>query len=116
MLDNRCKNIIFETPFSIEITFTGITRERSAEVAAEFLHGQIERGSNCSVTVPSGRKWHFVYNESVIPLKKVQGSLIKASDDYRVEMLSPMFTHYVDVSSCNELLDMLKKAGAFFST
>ena len=113
MFNDPCKNMMFDTPFSLEFAFTGITRERAAEVAAEFLHGQIKRGSNCSVTVPGGRKWHFVYNESVTPLKEVQGCIVNASNDYRVEMLSPVFTHFADVSCCNELATMLKKAGAF---
>lgn len=45
--------------FGIEIEFTGITREKAAEVAARFLNGTYEEGGTYydtkKVTAPDGR-------------------------------------------------------------
>lgn len=104
MLNNR---------FGIEIEFTGITRERAAEVAVEVLGGRISGGRNYSVTVPDGRVWQFVYDGSVTPLKKIRGRVTGASDEYKVELVSPILTYREDINTLQELVRRLRKAGAF---
>ena len=104
---------MFNNRFGIEIEFTGITRERAAEVALEVIGGRISYGSNCSVIAPDGRKWQFVYDGSVTPRKKVRGRITSASDDYRVEFVSPILTYREDINVLQELVRKLRKAGAF---
>jgi hypothetical protein len=55
--------------FGIEIEFTGITRERAARVAAEFLQGIYSEGGTYydtkKVKTSDGRVWKFMYDGSI---------------------------------------------------
>lgn len=104
---------MFNHRFGIEIEFTGITRERAAEVALELIGGRISYGSNCSVTAPDGRVWDFVRDGSVTPLKKERGKIVAADDNHRVELVSPILTYREDINTLQELVRRLRKAGAF---
>ena len=108
-LKGRC--VMFNHRFGIEIEFTGITRERAAAVAAEFLGGTIVNYS--SVTAPDGRVWKFVCDGSIKPKRKIRGSIIDANEDYSVELVSPILSYREDIDSLQELVRKLRKAGAF---
>jgi len=104
---------MFTVNFGIEVEFSGITRERAAQVAAEFLGGRV---SGTNVTAPDGRVWRFVYDSSVKARKKVGGRIVALSDDYddyKVELVSPILNYREDIDTLQELVRRLRKAGAF---
>ena len=85
------------TKFGIEIEFTGITRKKAAETAAEFLGGRTEHTGTYydvyTVIAPDGRKWKFMSDGSIRCQRKEQGRKIGASDEYSVELVSPILTY-----------------------
>ena len=103
--------------FGFELEFTGITRERAAEIAAEVLGGRSEFSGGSynaySVTAPDGRVWNFVSDASINPLRRVCGRTVAANYDYRVEMVSPILTYREDIDVLQELVRAFRKAGAF---
>ena len=101
---------MFTRKFGIEIEFTGITRDRAAKVAAEYLGGRV---SGTNVIAPDGRVWKFVYDGSITCRKKVRGHIIYADGDYSVELVSPILTYREDIDTLQELVRRLRKAGAF---
>ena len=103
--------------FGIEIEFTGITRSRAAEVAAEFLNGRIE---NCSdhydtkkVHTPDGQTWKIMSDASIRREVRLNGRKISAEREYSVELVSPILTYREDIETLQELVRKLRKAGAF---
>ena len=101
---------MFNNRFGIEVEFTGITRYRAAQVAHEFLGGRVDGES---VTAPDGRVWKFVYDGSVVPMKKEGRRKVRAGSDYMVEMVSPILTYREDMETLQELIRRLRGAGAF---
>ena len=74
---------MFQHRFGIEIEFTGITRTKAAQVAAEYLGGTV---SDCGdyydtkkVTAPDGRTWKFMFDSSIKAQKTVNGRTTEAS-------------------------------------
>jgi hypothetical protein len=108
---------VFTNRFGIEVEFTGITREQAAEVAAKHLDGTAHYAGGgygtWEVTATDSRVWQFVYDSSVSPLKKVNGRIAGASDEYRVELVSPILTYYEDINTLQSLIRKLRGAGAF---
>jgi len=102
---------MFDNRFGVEIEFTGITRERAAAVAAEFLGGAVRYDN--MVTAPDGRVWKFVFDGSVNPMRKAGGRVVSATDDYKVELVSPILSYREDIDTLQELVRRLRKAGAF---
>jgi hypothetical protein len=96
--------------FGIEIELTGLTREKAAEVAAEYF------GTTASydgtyyrvwvATDPQGRKWKFMSDSSIQIESKRQGQEAEA-----VELVSPI-CDYEDIPTVQELVRKLRGAGA----
>jgi hypothetical protein len=103
--------------FGIEIEFTGITREKAAKVAAEFLQGRYIEGGTYydtkKVEARDGRTWKFMYDGSIRCKKKSQGRITSAGREYSVELVSPILTYEEDIATLQELVRRLRKAGAF---
>ena len=95
--------------FGIEIEFTGITRQKAAEVAAEVLGGTTRNEGGAysawSVTAPDGRKWKFVSDGS-IRVESRRGRRAEA-----VELVSPILTYAGDMDTLQKLARALRKAG-----
>lgn len=106
--------------FGIEIEFTGITREKAARVAAEFLQGNYSEGGTYydtkKVKAPDGRVWKFMYDGSINCQRKEGGRKVAAGRDYSVELISPILTYQEDIETLQELVRKLRKAGAFTNT
>lgn len=106
--------------FGIEIEFTGITRERAARVAAEFLQGIYSEGGTYydtkKVKTPDGRVWKFMYDGSINCQRKEGRRKVAAGRDYSVELVSPILTYREDIETLQELVRKLRKAGAFTNT
>lgn len=108
---------MLNTKFGIEIEFTGITRERAAKVAAEFLQGTYSEGGTYydtkKVITRDGRVWKFMYDGSLRCQRKENGSKVSASRDYSVELVSPILSYREDIEILQELVRRLRRAGAF---
>ena len=103
--------------FGIEIEMTGITREKAAKVAAEFLQGTFEEGGTYydtkKVKTEDGRVWKFMYDGSISCQRKENGRKVSAGREYSVELVSPILTYKEDIENLQELVRKLRKAGAF---
>jgi hypothetical protein len=101
---------MFTGKFGIEIEFSGITRERAAQVAAEVIGGTIQ-GTN--VIAPDERVWKFVSDASIVCRRKIRGQIVVADRDYSVELVSPILTYREDIATLQEVVRRLRKAGGF---
>ena len=105
------------TRFGIEIEFTGITRERAARAAAEFLGGTYREGGTYydakNITAPDGRRWQFVSDGSIRCERKVNGAIVAADRTHSVEMVSPILSYREDMDTLQGLVRALRKAGGF---
>lgn len=103
--------------FGIEIEFTGITRERAAKVAAEFLQGIYSEGGTYydtkKVKTSDGRVWKFMYDGSINCQRKEGRRKVAAGRDYSVELVSPILTYREDIETLQELVRKIRKAGGF---
>lgn len=106
--------------FGIEIEFTGITREKAARVAAEFLQGTYSEGGTYydtkKVKTTDGRVWKFMSDGSIHCQRKEGGRKVAAGREYSVELVSPILTYQEDIETLQELVRKLRKAGAFTNT
>ncbi|WP_040197189.1 amidoligase family protein [Candidatus Soleaferrea massiliensis] len=102
---------MFSTRIGVEVEFTGITRTKAAEAAAEFLGGRVDAAQ--TVIAPDGRVWKFVYDGSIAAQKKARGQIVSADDEYKVEMVTPILTYREDIEILQELIRRLRKAGGF---
>jgi hypothetical protein len=98
--------------FGIEIEMTGMTRYYSAKVLAKYF-GTTENyvgGSYSAYEVKdqAGRTWKLMSDASIRPETKKVG--ITASNDYKVEMVSPI-CRYGDIETVQEIVRELRKAG-----
>ncbi|MFU0788969.1 MAG: Amidoligase enzyme [Virgibacillus proomii] len=106
--------------FGVEIEFTGITREKAARVAAEFLQGTYSEGGTYydtkKVKTPDGRVWKFMSDGSIHCQRIEGGRKVAAGREYSVELVSPILTYQEDIETLQELVRKLRKAGAFTNT
>ena len=101
--------------YGIEIEVTGITRKEFADVVAKFFNNMAYyKGGGYDeyqVIDAKARTWKILKDESVIPMKKVEGKLADAGEQYKVELVSPILT-YDDIEPLQELVRAIRKAGA----
>lgn len=96
---------------------TGISRKKAAEMAAQFLGGEVEYAGTYYdtylVSDQQGRKWKFTYDGSIEAQKKEGGVRVPVDDrEYRVEMVTPI-CQYEDIPIIQELVRQLRHKGAF---
>ncbi|NCB42159.1 MAG: amidoligase [Clostridia bacterium] len=103
--------------FGIEIEFTGITRNKAARIAADFLGGSYrdtyDGYDTKKVTAADGRIWKLMSDSSIRREKKNQGMITTAGKEYSVELVSPILTYEEDIATLQELVRRIRKAGAF---
>jgi len=108
---------MLKTRYGIEIEMTGITREKAARIAADFLQGTYQEGGTYydtkKVKTADGRVWKFMYDGSIICQKKQGRQKVQAGKEYSVELVSPILTYEEDIETLQELVRKLRKAGAF---
>jgi predicted RNA-binding protein YlqC (UPF0109 family) len=97
--------------FGIEIEMTGLTRYDAAKTVAAYF-GTAERyvGGTYSayeVNDQAGRVWKLMSDASIRAQRKNGGI---ATDDYRVELVSPI-CRYGDIETVQEIVRKLRKAG-----
>ena len=108
---------MFTNHFGIEIEFTGITRQKAANIAARYLNGQGRSqgdyyDTQC-ITAPDGRVWKFMYDGSINCQCKEQGRIVQANKKYSVELVSPVLLYREDIDTLQGLVRRLRKAGGF---
>lgn len=98
--------------FGLECEFTGISRQRAAEVIAEYFGTQYrhEGGSYDTYSVPDsqGRSWKLVSDASIDEVSRDGGY---ADSTYRVELVTPICV-YDDIPTIQEILRRLRGAHA----
>ena len=105
--------------FGIEIEFTGITRERAAEVAAGYFGTRAGSSRHYSLDAynvldSENRAWRFISDASIVAQRKEGRQRVSAGQEYRVELVSPI-CRYEDIPTIQELVRQLRHAGAFAS-
>lgn len=101
----------------VEIEMTGITREKVAEVTANFLGGKIARAydgyDTYKITTPDDRVWKIMSDASIKTMKSDKGKLTAVSNrDYSVELVTPILKYDEDIEVLQELIRRLRKVGA----
>ncbi len=109
---------MFNTKIGIEVEFTGITREKAAQVAAEHLGGTAAYTGGYygtyTVTAPDGRAWKFMSDSSIKKQRRENGRKVPTSDGaYSVELVSPVLSYREDIDTLQGLIRKLRKAGGF---
>ena len=108
---------MFTTKFGIEIEFTGITRDKAAKVAADFLGGTAERTydgyDTYKVKAEDERVWKFMSDASIDCQRRENGRTGSADRSYSVELVSPILTYREDIETLQELVRQLRHAGGF---
>ncbi|GAB6157868.1 amidoligase family protein [Desulfotomaculum varum] len=101
--------------FGIEIELTGITREKAAEVIAEYFGTsyRYEGGSYNKYTIPDrqGREWKVVKDSSIDAKYRTGRGMVPANSNYQVELVSPKCS-YGDIDTIQVLVRKLRAAGA----
>ena len=108
---------MFSSRFGIEIEFTGITRNRAAEIASEYLGGSISTTGDYygthRIAAPDGRIWKFMSDGSIVCQCKENRQIVTAGNDYSVELVSPILSYHEDIETVQELVRQLRRAGGF---
>lgn len=107
--------MIQDQNFGIEIEMTGITREKAANIIAEYFATQAIHtgGGYDKFEVPDnqGRTWQLVRDASISTQKRSERQIIDIEDtDYSVELVSPICT-YEDIITIQEIVRSLRKEG-----
>lgn len=105
--------------FGIEIEMTGITRKKAAEVIAEYFGTESFYLGTYYKTYGAkdrqGRTWKATYDSSIIAQKKSGGRTVRAADEYKCEVVSPILT-YEDMADLQEIIRQLRHKGAFVNS
>lgn len=108
-----------EQNFGIEIEMTGITRENTAKVIAEYFGTShtYDGGSydEYSVKDTTGRKWKIVSDSSISPQVKENDVKVPANNYHRVELVSPI-CQYDDIEKIQEIVRCLRQNKAFINS
>lgn len=103
-----------EQRFGIEIEMTGLTRQRAAQVLAEYFG----RSSNFdggyygeySVLDSQNRRWKVMSDGSITTERKEGRQVVAADNTYSVELVSPI-CRYEDIEGIQEIVRKLREAG-----
>ena len=102
--------------FGIEIEMTGVTREKAAEAIAEYFGTESFYIGTYYKTYGAkdrqGRTWKATFDSSIIAQKKSGGRTVRAADEYKCEVVSPILT-YEDMADLQEIIRQLRHKGAF---
>ena len=105
--------------FGIEIEMTGITRKKAAEAIAEYFGTESFYLGTYYKTYGAkdrqGRTWKATFDSSIIAQKKSGGRTVRAADEYKCEIVSPILT-YGDMADLQEVVRRLRHSGAFVNS
>jgi hypothetical protein len=105
--------------FGIEIEMTGITREKAAKVIAEYFGTESRYVGTYYKTYEAydrqQRTWKATFDSSISPYKKENGRRIRATAEYKTEVVSPIL-RYDDIEDLQQIVRNLRKAGAIVNS
>lgn len=108
---------MFTNRFGIEVEFTGIARQKAAEITAQYLGGIVDAAydyyDTYEVQIPDGKIWKLMYDGSIKCQKKEGGRTVYADSTYSVELVSPVLLYWEDMEKLQGLARRLRKAGGF---
>jgi hypothetical protein len=108
---------MFTYGFGIEIELTGITREKAAKVAADFLNGTYagvyDHYDTKKVTAEDGRVWKVMSDSSINCQRRENGKKVPVDSKYSVELVSPILHYDEDIETLQGLVREIRKAGGF---
>ena len=101
--------------FGVEIEFTGITRERAAQVVAEhFDTYSSDPDYSCyytrKISDDTGREWKVMRDASIDPVRKNRSETYNM-DEYRCELVTPILKSDKDMDDLQQIVRDLRKAG-----
>ena len=103
-----------EQRFGIEIEMTGLTRQRAAQVLAEYFgqSSNFDGGyyGEYSVLDSQRRRWKVMSDGSITTERKEGRQVVSADNTYSVELVSPI-CRYDDIEVIQELVRKLREAG-----
>ena len=106
---------MLKSPFGIEIEFTGITRDKAADVVAEYLGGsiscQFDYYDTHIITAPDGRKWKIMFDSSITCRERTGRGSVYADADYACELVSPILHYHEDIDTLQGMVRRLRRAG-----
>ncbi len=99
--------------FGVEIEFTGITREKAANIVAAALDSRAsEPASNCyhtrTIQDVEGRTWKVMRDSSIYARRS--DTETSCMDEYKVELVTPPL-NYDDISLLQGIVRQLRQAG-----
>lgn len=102
--------------FGIEMEMTGITRNKAAQVIADYFGTSVEyAGTTYNKYIAkdnNGRKWTVMSDSSIMACRKDEfGNNVPASHEYKSEVVSPILK-YTDIEDLQEIVRRLRAAGA----
>lgn len=107
--------MIQDQNFGIEIEMTGLTRKKAAEVIAEYFGTRAEYAGGVygkyTVKDRKDNSWQLMRDGSISAVKKESNQLVSASEEYSVELVSPI-CKYEDIKTIQEIVRKLRQAGA----
>lgn len=101
--------------FGVEIEFTGITREKAAQVVAEhFDTYSSDPDYSCyytrKISDDTGREWKVMRDASIDPVRKNRSETYNM-DEYRCELVTPILKSDKDMDDLQQIVRDLRKAG-----
>lgn len=99
--------------FGVEIEFTGITREKAANIVAKMFNTEASSPAyNCyhtrTIQDSKGRTWKVMRDSSIDPERN--DGTCDYKDEYRVELVTPPL-NYDDIETLQEIIRVLRNAG-----
>ncbi len=102
--------------FGIEIEMTGITREKAAQVMADYFgtESRYYGGTYEEYHAKDSqeRTWKAVYDSSIDSQMRIDGRKARAPSEYQTEVVSPI-CRYEDIPTVQALVRKLRENGAF---
>ena len=103
--------------FGVEIEFTGITRKEASKIVSDYLGGIVEETRDGydtkKVIAPDNRVWKLMSDGSLRCEEKVNGRRVLRGREYSCELVTPILTYKEDIETLQEIIRLLRKAGAF---
>ena len=101
--------------FGVEIEFTGITREKAAQVVAEYFDTcSSDPDYSCyytrKISDDTGREWKIMRDSSIDPVRKNRSETYNI-DEYRCELVTPILKSDKDMDDLQQIVRDLRKAG-----
>ena len=113
MKKTEVKEMLKHQRFGVEIEFTGITREKAANIVAKMFGTVASRPIRDgyftrNVEDNKGRTWKVQRDSSINPVRN--DGTVDYPDEYRVELVTPPL-NYEDIETLQEIVRVLREAG-----